>query len=288
MSHRVRRAVAAAGLMALRAVLLLAPASPVLAEGYSFGALPQRSVLLTAEYWNPILDYVGRKAGVALNLRVARTGVESSEAAERGEYDFIYSNHIFQPKVAAAGYQVILRTRDAAITGQIVTLAGSPVRSLQDLQGKDVGFPSRSAFVGYALPYDRLLREGVAVSPVFGGNQEGIMAQLKAGRIVAAGVNGVVMKAYAEREKLGYRVLWESRPYFNLPVAAHPRVPKAVVAAVGQAFAGMSEDPEGARVLAAAAGVIGQPPPFGFRPATAADYRNYAEFYRTTLISELR
>lgn len=270
------------------AAALLLAALPALADTYSFGVLPQRSALLTAEYWNPILDYAGRKAGVTLTLRVARTGVESSEAAERGEYDFIYSNHIFQPKVAVANYQVILRTRDEAITGQIVTLAGSPVRSLNDLAGKGVGFPSRSAFVGYALPYDQLLRQGVAVNVVFGANQEGIMAQLKAGRIIAAGVNGVVMKAYAEREKIGYRILWESPPYFNLPIAAHPRVPKAVVAAVRQALDGMDDDPEGARILSSVAAVIGQLPPYGFRLASPGDYRNYAEFYRTTLVQDLK
>lgn len=298
MSHPERPAAAAAGLFAgLRqgctaaAIALLLAALPALADtspSYSFGVLPQRSALLTAEYWNPILDYAGRKAGVTLSLRVARTGVESSEAAERGEYDFIYSNHIFQPKVAVANYQVILRTRDEAITGQIVTLAGSPVRSLQDLDGKDVGFPSRSAFVGYALTFDQLLRRGVAVNPMFGGNQEGIMAQLKAGRIIAAGVNGVVMKAYAERERIAYRILWESPPYFNLPIAVHPRVPKAVAAAVRQALDGMGDDPEGARILAVVAAVIGQPPPFGFRLASQADYRNYTEFYRTTLVGDLK
>ncbi|MFC5300348.1 phosphate/phosphite/phosphonate ABC transporter substrate-binding protein [Azospira restricta] len=303
MSHALERAPGAAGWPAFvaglcfacrrcaAAVLLLLAALaplPAAAEAYSFGVLPQRSALLTAQYWNPILDHVGRKAGVTLALRVARTGVESSEAAERGEYDFIYSNHIFQPKVAAAGYRVILRTRDEAITGQIVTLAESPVRALQDLAGKEVGFPSRSAFVGYALAYDQLLRQQVAVVPVFGANQEGIMAQLKAGRIVAAGVNGVVMKAYAERERIGYRILWESQPYFNLPVAAHPRVPQAVVAAVAGAFTGLHEDAEGARLLAAAAAVVGQLPPLGFRAATPADYRNYVEFYRNTLIQELK
>ncbi|MFM6280624.1 MAG: PhnD/SsuA/transferrin family substrate-binding protein, partial [Dolichospermum sp.] len=76
-----------------------------------------------------------------------------------------------------------------AIAGQIVTLDESPVRSLRDLGGKEVGFPSQAAFVGYAVPMDQLLRQGVSVVPVFGGNQEGIMGQLKAGKVAAAGIH---------------------------------------------------------------------------------------------------
>lgn len=262
----------------------LAEAAPT----YSFGVLSQRSALLTAQYWNPILDYVEKKTGIRLELKVARTAPESNEATERGEYDFVYSNTIFQPKMAQASYQVILRPRDEAIRGQIVTLEGSPIRSLNDLDGKEVGFPSLAAFVGYAVPMDALLRAGVRVTPVFGGNQEGIMGQLKAGRVIAAGVNNQVMKSFAARENLRYRVLWESAPFLNLPIAAHPRVPAADVKAVQAAIDGMDSDPEGLMILEASAQVIGQKPPLGFRAASQADYASYVEFYRHTLVKDIK
>lgn len=266
---------------------LIAPSSHA-AERYSFGVLSQRSALLTAQHWNPILDYVERKSGIRLELKVARTGQESSAAAARGDYDFVYSNHIFKPEMAQANYQVILRPRTEAITGQIVVLEDAPVRSLEDLDGKEVGFPSLAAFVGYAVPMDALLRRNIKVTPVFGGNQEGIMGQLKAGRVIAAGVNNQVMKAFAARENLRYRVLWESPPYLNLPIAVHPRVPAVVAQAVQAAFDGMDEDPEGRRVLAEAAQIISQKPPFGFRRATPADYRSYYDFYRDTVVKDFK
>lgn len=276
---------------ALRAALLFALSSSLSAhagETWFFGVLSQRSALLTAQYWNPILDHVEKKTGIRLELKVTRTAPESNDATERGEYDFVYSNTIFQPKIAAAGYQVILRPRDEAITGQIVVLEDAPVRALQDLAGREVGFPSQAAFVGYAVPMDGLLRHGIRVTPVFGGNQEGIMGQLKAGRIIAAGVNSQVMKSYAARENLRYRVLWESPLFHNLPIAAHPRVPAATVKAVQAAIDGMDADPEGMKLLEAAAKVIGQKPPYGFRAATPADYRSYTDFYRDTLVRDFK
>ncbi len=268
--------------------LLLSAACAHAADSYSFGVLSQRSAVLTAQYWNPILDYAGRRAGVDLRLKVARTAPESNLATERGEFDFVYSNTIFQPSMAAAGYQVILRPRDEAITGQIVTLADSDIDSLKELQGREVGFPSLAAFVGYAVPMDQLLRQGIQVNPIFGGNQEGIMGQLKAGRVAAAGVNNQVMRAFSRRENVKYRVLWESAPFNNLPISVHPRVPKSVAQAVRSAIDGMELDPEGRSVLEASARVIGQKPPYGFKASSPADYQSYSEFYRNTLVKDIR
>lgn len=270
-------------------ILLAGLSDVVLAQprqDYSFGVLSQRSAVLTAQYWNPILSYVQKKTGIELTLKLARTAPESNDATERGEYDFVYSNTIFQPRMAAAHYQVILRPRDEAITGQIVTLEGSSVRSLKDLEGREVGFPSLAAFVGYAVPMDQMLREKVTVTPVFGGNQEGIMGQLKAGRVIAAGVNNQVMKAFSTRENVRYRVLWESRPFLNLPIAAHPRVPRAVMEAVRSAIDAMDTEIEGMQVLESTARIIEQKPPLGFRASSPADYQSYTDFYKHTLVKD--
>ena len=253
-------------------------------EGVGFAVVSQRSPTLTAQYWNPILRHVGTKAAVPLTLRLARTGPEHAAMITRGEPEFIYSNHNFTPENDIAGYSVIARTAQAAITGQFVVLADSPIASLSALQGKDVVFPSLAAFVGYYVPMDALLRQGIHVNPLFAGNQEGAIGQLKAGRAVAAGVNSQIMRDFARREGISYRVLWSSEPYQNIPISVHPRVPKRTVDAVREAFVRMSEDQEGARILAACAELIKQPSPFGFVRATDADYENVREFHRTTRV----
>ncbi|MBI5898553.1 MAG: phosphate/phosphite/phosphonate ABC transporter substrate-binding protein [Rhodocyclales bacterium] len=270
------------------AVLLFVVNACAWAQAYSFGVLPQRSAVLTAEYWNPILDHVGRKAGVALELATRRSSQEYSDAEARGEFDFVYNNHIFAPSHAAAAYRVIARMAGKPIQGQIVVPGASPLKSLHDLRERDIGFPSRTAFVAYAVPMAELLRQGIAVGPVFGGNQEGIMAQLRAGTIPAAGVNSRVMLEYAKREGFDYRPLWTSGPYLELPVAAHPRVPAAVAAAVRDALVGMAADAEGARVLAASAALIRQQPPLGFVAATDAEYLNQKDVYRAIWKLEAR
>ncbi len=252
----------------------------------SFGVITQRSPVLTAQYWNPILRYVSEKSGVPLRLKLAKTGSEHSDMIGRGEFDFIYSNHNFLPRNDAVGYRVVARPIEAAIMGQIVVAAESPIHTLADLDGKEVVFPSKAAFVGYYVPMDALLKAGVKVKPIFAGNQEGAMGQLKSGRALAAGVNSQIMRDYAEREKYAYRVLWTSEPYLNIPISAHPSVAAAKVKAVQSALLGMSSDAEGQKILVESARLIKQQPPLGFIPASDKDFNNIRQFYRKASVKE--
>jgi phosphonate transport system substrate-binding protein len=246
--------------------------------------LPQRSPTLTAQYWNPILEYVRTTSGVALELAPARSGPEHAQAIGQGRFGFIYSNHNFTRDNAVAGYRVIARPRDAAIRGQIVVLASSGLKSVAELASREIAFPSNVAFVGYQVPMDALERLGIQVIPVFAGNQEGAMGQLKSGRVEAAAVNSQLMRNFAEREAIRYRVLWSSEEFLNLPISAHPSVPAKHVAAVRQALLGMAAHTEGAAVLAKAAALVKQDPPYGFVAASDAEYDNQRRFYRTARV----
>jgi len=255
---------------------------------YSFGVLPQRSAVLSAQYWNPILDYVARKVGVTLELGTRRTALEYSEAEARGEFDFVYSNHIFAPGHADAAYRVIARVAGEPIRSQIVVPRASALKALGELEGREVGFPNKNGFTGYAAPMAALIAARIKVVQVFGGNQEGVMAQLRSGAIPAAGVNSRVMKEYAARERYAYRAVWTSEPYQNLPIAVHPRVPHDVVRAVQGALLGMAANAEGAAILATSAAVIQQERPWGFVPAQDAEYANQREVYRVVWRAEAR
>jgi phosphonate transport system substrate-binding protein len=74
---------------------------------FAFGVLPQRTPILTAQYWNPILNYISTQSGVPLQLKLNKTPPEHEAMIRQGEFDFIYSNHHFFPWNEAAGYPVI-------------------------------------------------------------------------------------------------------------------------------------------------------------------------------------
>jgi phosphonate transport system substrate-binding protein len=251
---------------------------------YPFGVLNHRSVIHTAEYWNPILDWVSRRSGVPLVLKIARSANETTDMAVRGELAFVYSNHLFTPQRDKLGYTVLARQEGEGIRGQVVVRTDSPAYRLADLAGQRVAFANPYGFTGYFLPYDALLKADVSIEPVFAGTQEAAMALLKHGKVAAAGVNSQVMADYARREGFNYRVLWQSEPYYDLAVMAHPMVPVATREAVRDALIAMRTDPEGQRVLAESAARLNLPAPRGFVAATDRDYEPYRRFFRTTRV----
>lgn len=274
----------AARVVAALAVLIVCGTALADEKAYSFYVLNQRSVALAAQYWNPILTYVTKKSGVPLELKLARTAQEGNAVAEKLGYDFQYTNHFFTRERDRLGYKVIARPAGPGIRSQIVVPKDSPIQSLQDLDGKQVGFVSPDGFTGYWVPYDALLRAKVAVQVVFTGNQESSFAQLKVSKIAAAGVNSSVMARYARRESFAYRALWTSEVYQDLCIMASPKVPGDKVAAVKKALIDMVKDAEGRQVLQAGADLLKMNGELGFVSASDRDYDNYRRFYRTTQV----
>jgi phosphonate transport system substrate-binding protein len=266
------------------AAMLNSPGASAQQKAYTFNVLNQRSIALTAQYWNPILTHVSKKSGVPLELKLAKTAQEGNAIAEKHGYDFLYTNHFFTAERDRLGYKVIARPAGEGIRSQIVVPEDSAIQTLHDLSGKDVAFVSPDAFAGYWLPMDALLKAKVRINVVFTGNQEASSAQLRVNKVSAAGVNSSVLARYARRESFNYRALWTSEIYQDLCIMASPKVPADKVAAVRAAFINMIKDPEGRQVLEAGADLLKSTGDLGFVAAENKDYDNYRKFYRTTQV----
>jgi phosphonate transport system substrate-binding protein len=273
-----------------RAVLLLAsialhtPQAAAQHKPYTFYVLHQRTISLTAQYWNPILTFVSAKSGVPLELKLAKNARDGNAIAEAGGYDFQYTNHFFTPERDRLGWKVIARPAGPGIRSQIVVPVDSPIQSLVELRGKEVAFVTPDGFTGYWLPMDALLRAKVDVKVVFTGNQEASSAQLRINKVAAAGVNSSVMARYGRRENFEYRALWTSDIYQDLCIMANPKVPREKVAAVRAALVSMQNDPEGRKVLQDGADLLKMNSDLGFVAADDRDYDNYRKFYKTTQV----
>jgi phosphonate transport system substrate-binding protein len=279
----MRRAIVRAAAILAGAAALHVPGAAA-QQAHSFYVLHQRTVSLTAQYWNPILTHVSKKSGVPLELKLAKTAQEGNANAEAGAYDFLYTNHFFTPERDRLGYKVIARPAGPGIRSQIVVPVDSPIQALQDLRGKEVAFVSRDGFTGYWLPMDALLRAKVDIRVVFTGNQEASSAQLRVNKVAAAGVNSSVMARYGRRESFEYRALWTSEMYQDLCIMANPKVPADKVAAVKAALISMVNDPQGREILEAGADLLKSAGDLGFVAAENRDYDNYRKFYRTTQV----
>jgi phosphonate transport system substrate-binding protein len=271
-----------AGLASLAlGIALGAPAAAQAAEPptYNFSPVNQYNLQVTASFWNPIIRYVSARSGVQLNLKLGRTSADTTSFVLAHEVDFAFTNHLFSPERQKMGWTVFGRRDAAPVRAQIVVPADSPVKTLEQLAGAPVGFPGQEALIAYKVTYAQLIRRKVPVNVVFTGNMDAAFTQLFAGKVKAVGANSQLVRAWGGRERKAFRVLWSSAQFNDLALMASPRVPAEQVRAVARAFMSMHQDPEGRKILAAAAELVHAPEPLAFVAASDADYASYRAFY---------
>lgn len=237
------------------------------------GILNQQSATATAQRWNPILRYLTDMTGIALQWRMGATVQETNAMMGRGEFDLVFSNHNFRPEFDGT-YRVLAKWSDKPIFGVVAVLADSKIRHLRELAGQRVVFPSRNAFVAYAVPMAEFRRLDIAVQPVMAAHQDGALSQLKAQAAQAAAVNSRFLTQYAAQNGLAYREIYTSQPFPDLPLSVHPRVPERQVEALRDALLAMRAS---AKAREAVTGANFE----GFVPATEKEYNGTRKVYRT-------
>jgi phosphonate transport system substrate-binding protein len=248
---------------------------------YRFSPVNQYGIALTAAYWNPIIAYVSEKSGVKLQMKIGRTSADTTAYVLAQEVEFAFTNHLFSPEREQLGWKVFGRRLTPPVHSQIIVPAESTVTDLAQLQGKEVAFAGPEALVAYKFNAAQLIARKVDFKTVFGGNSDGSLAQLFAGKVAAAGVNSQLADGYGRREGKKFRVLWSSAPLHDLPLMVSSKVPDRVQKAVTRAFIGMHQDPVGREILAQASAQVGLTVEAYFIASDGAEYGAFRDFYRS-------
>lgn len=277
---RPGRRLVQACLLTLMLLLLSSKSLAQEARTYYFSPVNQYGIELTARYWNPLIRYVSERAGVRLQLKLGRTSADTTAYVLAHEVDFVFTNHLFSPERDRLGWKTFGRRNAPPIHSQIVVLADSPVRTLEQLSGQTVAFPGPEALVAYKFSYAELIHRSVPVQVVFSGNMDGAFAQLSSGRAQAVGANSQLTEGWSRREGKSLRVLWQSQPLHDLALMVSKHVPPADLRAVERAFLDMARDPEGRKLLANAAELVKLPPDTSFVASDGSEYGAYRNFYQ--------
>ena len=271
-------------LLGLAAAGLAAPFSTALAQdsgGYRFSPVNQYGISLTAAYWNPIIGWVSERSGVKLALKIGRTSADTTSYVLAQEVEFVFTNHLFSPEREQLGWKVLARRQTPPVHGQIVVPADSPIADLTQLAEQEVAFPGPEALVAYKFPYAQLLSRNIPIKVVFGGNQDGALAQMFSGKVKAVGGNSQLIEGYSRREGKKVRVLWSSEAVHDLALMSASKVPEKDAKAVAAAFVDMARDPKGRDVLEQASRAVGLQAAAGFIASNGSEYGPYRKFYQT-------
>jgi phosphonate transport system substrate-binding protein len=238
------------------------PANPI-----SIGIVPQQSPGELARLWTPVLKYLEEKTGLTLQFETAKDVATFEQRLKAGQYDIAYANPLMYTDVlhSRLGYEAFAREKDRTLTGMIVVRKDSRYKSLADLAGSELAFPSEAALAASVLPRAYLNKQGIAFTPYYVGSHDSVYLAVAKGLYAGGGGVAHTFEMQPGTVKDQLRVLWTGPGYPPHPFSAHPRVPAETVKRLQAALIAMNKDAAAQEILKAIDFK-------GFMPTSDADY----------------
>jgi phosphonate transport system substrate-binding protein len=234
---------------------------------YSFGVIPQFEQRKLHAIWKPIIEELERRTGLAFELETTLKIQDFEREFMNGGFDFVYMNpyHIIMTTRTEEYIPLVADTQP--LRGILVVRRDSGMTKPEQLDGKEVAFPSPNA-LGASLmmraDLDRLRH--IKVKPVYVKTHSSVYLHVVKNLVAGGGGVEKTLQEQPQEIRDELRVIYTTRPMPSHPVAAHPRVPKENREKVRQAFLAMNATPEGRALLA-------KVPTRGLRSVSMDEYR---------------
>ncbi len=214
------------------------------------GVVPQFDVRQIHAVWRPILDAMEQRTGFRFVLRGASTIPSFERDLAVGEFDLAYINPYHTVTVGAREYIPLVRDVGTDLYGILVVAHQSPIRSLEELQGRVVVFPAPMALGATLLTRAELLdRFGIRVVPRYVQSHSSVYLNVALGEAVACGGVQKTLAQQPDGLRAAVRVLYQTRIVPSHPIVVHERVPSEIRQQLLQALLALGRDTAGWKLL---------------------------------------
>lgn len=219
-------------------------------ETLSFGIPPQQSSTELAKRWTPVLQFLAAKSGLNLQLKTTKDIPTYHQQVWDGQFDIAYMNpNSYVAANKAQGYRAFAKEKGGKSFGIIVTRKEGPIKSLVELEGQPMAFPSNTAFMATILPLKQLEKEKVGINVEYVISIDSVYRSVAKGMFLAGGGESRTFGSLDPEIRDQLTVLWQSENLPPFPFFAHPRVAPEAVARLQKAMIEMGEDPQGQALL---------------------------------------
>jgi phosphonate transport system substrate-binding protein len=194
---------------------------------FTLAVIPQMRVSETYEKWTPFLKKLSQELGIEITIK-PYTSIQQFEVdLLKGVPDFAYMNPYEAVSAKDAQGYVPLVKDSTNLVGILVAHKGGSIRSVKDLNGKEIAFPAPNAFA--ASLYVRALlteKEKIHFKPRYVKTHSNVYNTVVVDKAVAAG-GGVVKTLMKEPGEIRSQltIIYETPSTASHPLSAHPRVP---------------------------------------------------------------
>ena len=237
-------------ILVLKILCILSTSETALAKRYSFAVIPQQPAQVLARKWIPLLKHVSEVSGVEITYKTAPSIPVFLERVNAQQYDFAYMNPYFLVVLnAKKKYSAFGRARDKKLHGILVVHKDSKVKSIQDLSGEVLGFPSPLAFAASLVVRAHLRNQGVEFVPRYVASHDSVYVAINRGAFPGGGGIIRTLDQTNESVKKNLKVLWKSPGYTPHAFAYKNDTPENVVKSLSNAFFNLEKTPQGKSLL---------------------------------------
>lgn len=175
-----------------------------------FGLLPAEDAGKMVEQFKGIADHISAKMGIPVTVQVSESYNALIEAMRAGHLEVVYVGGSQYVKMREIGMDVVPVVINRDEEGRtyykscIITQADSPIKSLQDLKGKNFAFVAPTSTSGGIAPAYLLLQNGIDPnkdfkSAVYAGKHDAVVLAVKNKKVDAGAVGDLYFVHWAER-----------------------------------------------------------------------------------------
>lgn len=231
-------------LVALTCHLSIAQTEKSVDRVYSVGVVPQFTSYQTTQIWTPVLEEVGKRAGIKLNVLPSRTIRSFEIDLEKTGFDFAYANP-YQALIAFKKKGYVPLVRDSLpLNGVLVVHKDSPFKKVSDLAGQVIAFPAPNALGASLLvraDLDAVHR--ISFTPQYMATHTAAYQSTFYRQSAATGGIESTFDQLNAEEKASLRVIYRTRETISHPFIAQTKIPASVRQKVQDAWLAVSADP---------------------------------------------
>jgi phosphonate transport system substrate-binding protein len=218
---------------------------------FTVAVVPQLPPRIIYQKWSPLLENIGKSTGLCFELLTPDTIPEFERLLVKGVPDFAFANpyHAVVAKKKRGYIPLIIDGRNK-LTGLLAVRSDSPIRSIEELNGKKVAFPAPNAFAASLLIRAELAKKGVDIEPIYLKTHASAYRAVAMGTFIAAGGVNTTLKREDPALQASLRVLYETGGYAPHPFIANTRVPVDIRSAVATSMISLSSTKAGEQLLA--------------------------------------
>lgn len=220
------------------------------AKTHTFDVVPQFTAAKIHTTWAPLLQRVGKDAGLCFELKIASSIPEFEQTFLKGQAQFAYVN----PYHAVLAYQKqkyvpLLADGHETLTGILVVRKDSAIQNIDALAGKPLAFPAPNAFAASLLIRAELSKKKINIQPVFVKNHSNVYRAVIAQDMLAGGGVNNTLESETPEVQSQLRVLYETQAYTPHPIITHPTISQEVRLRFFNAMLKLTQDDEGKKML---------------------------------------